>query len=72
VVLLNTALWRARTMTERAGVNSKDREEPFPSSIAMDLSSFEMASLANNEYKCPACGEAKAYDKDDPFFRDTS
>jgi transcription initiation factor IIE alpha subunit len=37
----------------------------------MDRSSFETATLANNEYKCPACGEAKTYDKEDHLFRDS-
>jgi len=58
-------------MAERLEVNCKGCGESFPSPIAMDRSSFETATLANNEYKCPACGEAKTYDKEDHLFRDS-
>jgi len=63
---------RASTVAERIEVNFEGGAESFSSPFAMDRSSFETATLAHNEYKCPACGEEKAYDKEDPFFRDTA
>jgi transcription initiation factor IIE alpha subunit len=59
-------------MAQRVEVNFEGSVEPLPSPRAVDRSSFETAALANNEYKCPACGEEKAYDRDDPFFSDTA
>jgi transcription initiation factor IIE alpha subunit len=37
----------------------------------MDRSSFETATLTDNGYQCPACGEMKTYNKEDHFFMDT-
>lgn len=59
-------------MAERVEVNFKGGVESLPSLSAIDRSSFKTATLANNEYRCPACGEEKAYDREDPFFRDTA
>jgi hypothetical protein len=50
-------------MAERLEVNCKGCGVSFPSPIAMDRSSFETATLTNNAYQCPACGEMKTYDK---------
>lgn len=59
-------------MADRLEVNCKSCGVSFPSPISMDRASFETATLTNNEYRCPTCGEMKTYSKDDHFFTETA
>ena len=38
------------------------------SSIQMDPKSFETATLTDNSYQCPVCGQSATYNKEDHFF----
>jgi DNA-directed RNA polymerase subunit RPC12/RpoP len=55
-------------MADQLTIKCKVCGKQFPSPIAMDRTSFQTATLTNNGYQCPSCGQMRSYDKADHSF----
>ena len=46
--------------------------KPFPSGIAIDPASYVSSHFENNSTRCPHCGEAHLWSKENVFFESES